>query len=590
MRHSLRLILSCLLVCCYHHAAQGQDPDKPEGLIRYDTAANEHFVLVRTFATLPANGRVSATISNKKQLISWQGEVEDCAKPTPGKFCRRLNTAAQIELLYRPLPTPTGADKYKVDFAIADASGSGTFRSLAISTDYKVSGLRLTNLCRGGITVDLNAMVPRSGQTGEEWQSLNSRVTSIGRWLGPLQRRLEDLADVRVEPLKSAATDIAQPKVTSIEVLPSVLKLESQRPTDEPPARISICMYFDQSLPADKFNAEVVFKGDPPFELSEKLVATLSGASLMAAPDSSAVVGGDKMALRTFENNLDVGVVFLSSVKTAGDTRKRSKTATFDIRFAPFLLTRIQPPTKQTWQRFWTPFFIDAKVSNGKIDNDTLSLNRIMFGTEYVFRYYKSAAAEERNRYLLTLRGVNASDRDYKRAEITGEFEFRPIFNVVNRPLKRSPSQFAQSVIVPDGPVREITTSKIFGYQIQPFVGTEIGRTYRDRRSILKGEELSDNVRRIYFGADMAFDLTSHFTLSFTDMLYVRGEAPEDRLHHYFNGKIEVPLGSLWTRLGQSVYLSFERGGQPPFSTPNVNALKVGYRIRSNFFELGTSR
>jgi hypothetical protein len=185
---------------------------------------------------------------------------------------------------------------------------------------------------------------------------------------------------------------------------------------------------------------------------------------------------------------------------------------------------------------------------------------------------------------------VNASDRDYKRAEITGDFEFRPIFDVVNRPLKRSPSQFIPSVIVPDGSPREITTSKIFGYQIQPFVGTEIGRTYRDRRSILKGEELSDNVRRVYLGADMAFDVTSYFTLSFTDILYVRGEAPDDRLHHYFNGKIEVPLGNLSSQLAQSVFFSFERGGQPPFSTPDVNALKVGYRIRSNFFDLGTSR
>ena len=587
MRLSLGLILSCLLVCLYYQPIHGQDPDKPEGLIRHDTATNEHFILVRTFATLPPSGRVSATLANKKQLITWQGEVEDCANTTPGKFCRRLNNANQIELVYRPLPVPTGADKYRVDFATADASGNGSFRSIAVTTDYKLGRPREATSCRGGIIVDLDTTVP--GNT-DEWQSLNSRINSIGRWLGPLQKRPAGLADVMVEPLKSPSTDISRPRVASFEVFPSVLILESQRPRDVPPARISICMRFDQSLPATKYNIEIAFTSDPPFELSEKLTATLSGASQMAAPDSSALVGKDKLGLRSFENNLDVGFVIISSVKTEDDKRKRSNIGTLDLRFAPSLLGRTQPPETKTWLRFWTPFFIDAKVSNGKIDNDTLSLNRILFGTELVFRYFKSTAAGDRNRYLLTLRGVNASDRDYKRAEITGEFEFRPIFNVVNRPLKRSPSLPVPSVIVPDGPPREITTSKIFGYQIQPFVGTEIGRTYRDRRSILKGEELSDNVRRIYFGADMAFDLTSHFTLSFTDILYVRGEAPDDRLHHYFNGKIEVPLGNLWSHLAQSVYLSFERGGQPPFSTPDVNALKVGYRIRSNFFDLGTSR
>jgi hypothetical protein len=30
----------------------------------------------------------------------------------------------------------------------------------------------------------------------------------------------------------------------------------------------------------------------------------------------------------------------------------------------------------------------------------------------------------------------------------------------------------------------------------------------------------------------------------------------------------------------QSVFFSYERGGQPPFSTPDTNALKLGYRIQ----------
>jgi len=528
---------------------------------------------------------VSATLSNKKQLVTWQAEVEDCVTPVPGKFCRRLNAARQIELVYRPLPTPTPTDKYRVDFAIADARGNGSFRSITIDSDYKVGETRLGPACHNGVTVDLEATAPPS----DEWASLNSRVNSIGQWLGNLVRRPQDLADISIEPMKSKSADVAHPRVASFEVLPPIMQLETQRPTDEPPVRISICMRLDQPLPANKFNIEIAFKSAQPFELSEKLIATLSGAGTMAPPDASAVVGGDKLGLRGLEINLDVGGVFISSVETKDKERKRTNTGTLDLRFAPYLLGRTRPTRIKTWQPFFTPFFLDAKVSNGKIDEDTLSLNRILFGTELALRWYESTAAGKRNRYVLSLRGVNASDRDFKRAEFTGEFEFRPILDIMNRPLKRSPSQFIPSVIVAEGPPREITTSRIFGYQIQPFVGTEIGRTYRDRRSILKGEELSDNVRRIYFGTDMAFDFTSYATLSFTDILYVRGEAPDDRLHNYFTGKLEVPLGNLWRRSAQSVFLSFERGGQPPFSAPDVNSFKVGYRLRSNFFNIGTA-
>lgn len=579
-------VICCVVLCVLAKSVSGQDPDKAEALVRHDPTTNEYFIVVRTYAAMPENGTVSATLANKKELISWEGDVPDCGTAYVGRFCKRFNDARQVEIIYRPILPPTKADKYKVNFAIADSKGKGSFRTLDVTPDYKLSDPRLAKACHDGVNIDLETVVPADDA---QRRSLNERMKSIGEWLGPLQRNPADLAKVQIEPMKSPTTDIQHPKVSGFEVFPSVLTLETQKPTGQPVARISMCMHFDQSLPPEKFNVEIAFPESAPIELRRNLAATLTGAGTLAAPDSSALVAEEKLGLRAFENNLDVGLVFISSVKTE-TTKKRSSTGTLDLRFAPSLLGRGRPPRTKTWQPFWTPFFIDAKISNGKIDNDTLSLNRILFGTELVFRYYESTAAGKRNRYLLTLRGTNASDRDYKRAEITGELEFRPIFDRINRPLKRSPSQFIPSVIVPDGPPREVTTSKIFGYQIQPFVGVEAGRTYRDRRSVLKGEEVSKTVRRLYFGTDMAFDVTSHFTLSFTDMLYLRGESGQDRLHNYFIGKIEVPLGNLWRQSAQSVYFSFERGGQPPFSTPDVNALKVGYRVRSNFFRLGTSQ
>src|SRR5205823_5467039 len=172
-------------------------------------------------------------------------------------------------------------------------------------------------------------------------------------------------------------------------------------------------------------------------------------------------------------------------------------------------------------------------------------------------------------------------------AEAKGEFEFRPIFERLNQPL-RIKHTATKSVLIPDSPPKEISSGGFFGYQIQPFVGFEGGRVYRRSRSAFKGEEQGDTVRRLLFGADMAFNLTTRFTLSFTDIFYLRGETPAHRARNYFTGTIEAPLGNFSRNAAQSIFFSFERGNQPPFATPAVNALKFGYRVRSDFFESGS--
>src|SRR5262245_33795797 len=138
------------------------------------------------------------------------------------------------------------------------------------------------------------------------------------------------------------------------------------------------------------------------------------------------------------------------------------------------------------------------------------------------------------------------------------------------------------SELVPDGPNREVPSGGFFGYQIQPLIGVEAGWRYRTRRAVFKGEEQSDAVRRLLFGADVAFNLTSHLIVKVTDIFYLRGETPNDRKRNYFNGVIEALLGDLWQGASQSVFFSFERGNQPPFASAGVNALTFGYRIKSD--------
>ena len=122
-----------------------------------------------------------------------------------------------------------------------------------------------------------------------------------------------------------------------------------------------------------------------------------------------------------------------------------------------------------------------------------------------------------------------------------------------------------------------------FGLEIIPIVGVEVGRTYRVRDP-QEFEGVSRNLRRFYFGADMAFDLTRFVRLEFTDRFYVNGENPDDRTRNYFLGTLELPLSKINTsrvRAAHALFMSFERGDEPPFTNPSVNVLKFGYRIRS---------
>ncbi len=231
-------------------------------------------------------------------------------------------------------------------------------------------------------------------------------------------------------------------------------------------------------------------------------------------------------------------------------------------------------------RKYITPLFLDAKVSTGKIEKETLSLNRVVLGAEGEILHHSSVGIyPDLQRYIL--RFSHASDRDFKQAEYKVGFEFQPFFGRLNHYRDDEPD-VKQNRLDPD-PRRgkKIFGEKFFGYQFKPVLGVEVGRTYM-RRNPAAALTPGPTVRRFYFGGEAAVNLSSHFTLSVTDLAYVRGEAHDDRLHNYFVGTVEAPLAGITDRAAHGLFFSFERGGQPPFANPDVNVLKFGYRIRSN--------
>jgi hypothetical protein len=312
-----------------------------------------------------------------------------------------------------------------------------------------------------------------------------------------------------------------------------------------------------------------VFPTEPP--ICQKLTAftpptaTTRGHITIGAIDRDILpgttVGGDPPRVGALQC-----LHFMTPTNPAGDFEGQ-------ISFSP----RGDPIRTSAIYRILTPAYLDAKVSTGKITEDTLSLNRIVIGSQLEYQYrYNNATFPTYYRFIF--KGTHASDRDFKQAEYKGSFEFRPLIGKLYRPLDLQPEKQEErelakkTSLVPVG----------HGYEITPVIGFELGRTYMRRRPA-EAVEPSDTVRRLYFGLDMVFNPTPNIEFLTSDTFYVRGESEEDRYRNYFLGEFSYKLGDFASkRFAHSVFFSFERGGQPPFDEADVNALKFGYRITAD--------
>jgi hypothetical protein len=356
-------------------------------------------------------------------------------------------------------------------------------------------------------------------------------------------------------------------------------------------SRLTLYLIGRDELPSKPFFFKVAFQQNPPLELAlvAKATPTSTGIKSLAAPEAKAVGENTLLGLRSFNSNIDFGFAVTSSVKNEENVRKRNNNGAFDVMFAPILNKYLTGPRR--WQLLTTPFFIDAKASvDEDITKDSLSLNRILIGSELgLLHLGKFTPGDlthpaDYDKYKFSFRFINASDRDFKRVEAKFNFETLIRLVALNKPLSQRFKSIPPSVLNPKAGPAAIPTGK-FGYQIQPVFGFELGRVYRDKRAAFANENQELSVRRFYLGLDMQFDLTRMAKITLKDTFYIRGEVEQGRYRNHFLGELSTPLGKLGNRAAQSIFISFERGDQPPFVSPSVNSFKVGYRITANFFD-----
>ncbi len=372
--------------------------------------------------------------------------------------------------------------------------------------------------------------------------------------------------------------------------------------------RVTLCLDPVNAPAQGVSNIRVRFK-NAPFALGGDFIGeefSWSGAPQIESTDALPDAPDD----RKIERNLDLGLSFSSEVKKNAETsvKERESIGILDLKLAPWVnLVKYKPG--ETVLRKWTPVYLNANVSTGKITDSTLSLNRVIFGTKWEYRFVprlsedRSTLKTERkvkkcggipdavkkqkceddidnssnfvDYYRLSFKGEHLSDRDFKQKEIAAKIEFQPVWALLNKP--RAARWF---LIGDEITAAKATAYKTFGWEIIPEIGFQFGKTY-SRRNPAGAIEATDLVKRIYGGIEMNFDVTSRFTLSLKNTLYGRYELDSDRLKNHFKGEIYTRLGNPWRNTTNGFFFSFEKGDAPPF-TGTVNVFRFGYRIQSN--------
>jgi hypothetical protein len=604
--------ITVLILLCFASQLNGQTSDKTAYAFLQRDFTGTTSMEIYFQPGLAGDEAVSASIYRIEKDVSRQvarlEDVKPCPKDIqPGLICINRRSSVPVKIIYNFPSAVKEADKFRVwlrfgtriketiiengaprerERIIEKSDVPIDVRGDFVKVTTKFDIFTSTNKFRlvsdyeaknykpnGQITVRVEFTRPDEIPEADFPTYLSDRVEEIYAWLESNSGSPENIAEINLETLSGEDVTFTKEKPVGIRFTPAGLDEAVRNKYFE------IFLLVGRKFPVDKFQFAVDFKNNPPIELDSTIKFKPVELRQVEALSSKGVGDDDKLGLRDFKSKLDLGVAFATSVEDDKNEqgepiRKRNSFGYVDLRFAP----KTNRPKGKSVNYWTTPFFIDAKVSNKKIDKDSLSLNRVIIGTELSIRH----VMDSQNKFIYAFRGLNTSDRDFKQIEGKFNFEFRPQFFKLNNSLKVKPRQ-EPSTITPGEAVRNLNSDDWFGFKIEPFVGFELGRVYRQKRKPFENEENSRNIRRLFFGLDMKFDITKYFKLKLFDTFYVRGESSDARYRNYFNGEIEG-LVKRSANTSQHLFLSFEKGDEPPFVTRSVNAFKVGYRINTNFF------
>ena len=355
--------------------------------------------------------------ASSKRIVD-QSSVPGCSATTPtDAVCLDREAADTIRFVYRMAGAPEPSTKYDLAYFISDARRGDIAEILKVSPvidkdkpdvgEITSSEIReefrtkINGRPNGEITIAVQ-FPPDGRSSADIRQFVDPRIRALYNWLEPKTVEPRDVATVRVEPRTKRIPNNEPYKFQVV-----AMRLEPGGYSEAVAGgEVDIVLVTNRNFPAGKYDLEVVFGKDAPPELSGRLTNSLTGAAAKPADASNA--GNDRSyLLRDIKNNLDLALAYTSSIETTKvgnrSTTGRQNNGVIDLRFAPILDWHKDGDFKN----FLTPFFVDAKVSNGKISNKTLSLNRIIIGTEYMRRDVM-INSKDKNKLVYFFRGLNS--------------------------------------------------------------------------------------------------------------------------------------------------------------------------------------
>lgn len=296
--------------------------------------------------------------------------------------------------------------------------------------------------------------------------------------------------------------------------------------------------------------------------------------ALLRAPVGPFAVPGDALGAGQSRdlmrlNVLEAGGNYNTSIKldpdpTTNAQPERKTELTFDLRLATSTITFAERrqkthPRRRTGYAIWTPFQLDAQVSNGKLTGDSISTNTIRAFTQ-IQKVFNSTEDGPISFYRLVGEGGVNADRDLRTIEYTGLGDFRWNPGFLTRVFGENP------------PGRET----LIRAEFIP-IGVELGHRQVRRDPLFEADSF---IRRLRFGAKFEFVKAPYFEFSIEDRMWVRGEFAEKKFKNYFTTTFTyLPISGL-TNTSAGIFFSYERGALPPFTTQRSSTLKMGFRVR----------
>jgi hypothetical protein len=109
------------------------------------------------------------------------------------------------------------------------------------------------------------------------------------------------------------------------------------------------------------------------------------------------------------------------------------------------------------------------------------------------------------------------------------------------------------------------------------WAGAELGRRQVRRDPIFAANNF---IRRFRFAERLELLLPPYFQFSFEDRSWWRGEVTRNRFKNYLNASLTFFPSKLNANSSSGMFVSYERGSLPPFSTLRTSTFKFGFRVR----------